>query len=153
MPKISRDNGPSYATDIPPADPAAPQPVTPEVYADDPSQLDDSAPLPAPTTGVVGTTDGSGNTVDGTFEPDTDTDTDEVPDDPDEDSDADEGVALPAQNAVKADWEDALRDLGVSDDWLAGDENGRARTKDDLITVARAIRDGDLEVGDDGEPN
>ena len=55
-------------------------------------------------------------------------------------------MALPAQNAVKADWEQALSELGVSDEWLTEDENGKARTKDDLITVGRAIRDGELVV-------
>jgi hypothetical protein len=158
MPKISRDNGPTYAADTPGPDPDAEQPATPELedYADGGrEQLDATTdPAPAPTTGIVGTHDGSGNTVDGTLEPDTHTEPvdDDGAEDGEQDSDPVEGVALPPQNAVKAEWEQALHELGVSDDWLAGDENGRTRTKDDLITVARAIQAGDLEVGEDGEP-
>lgn len=160
MPKISKAQGPSYP---PPAVELYPEPSAEDGspdrdgMADAPGELGDGEPIPTPTSGIVGTVDGSGNVTPhegaDTEEHDTlEDDDDEGSADAEQDSEQDEGVALPPQNAVKDEWISALRELGVSDDWLAEDENGKGRTKDDLILVGQAIRDGELVVDDDGVP-
>jgi hypothetical protein len=153
MPKISKDQGPSFPPPAVELYPEAPEPAQPEPedMADGSLEtvLDEQASFPKPTTGIGGTVTGDGHVT--PYPDDTDTDANHANTGEDGGDSTEEQMTLPAQNAVKAEWEQALLDAGVSADWLGQDENGRSRSKADLIEIGHGLRDGELEVVD-GEP-
>lgn len=139
MPKVSRDHGPSdklVDPDWPPS-----QEEVDRAQAEAPVAQEDLADAQPEEVRV----DGEGKVWDLTDQP---TEDPEVAAQAEAGDQTEEQLHLPNGSAIKAEWEDALCDAGVSAEWVLAD----GRTKDQLVQLGYGLRDGEVELDSDGNP-